>query len=81
MIIPIQDVEKDTLVSLVQAYVLQEGTEYGEQDVSLETKVQQVLNQLHCGEALLLYSELHETVNIITKQQFDGLTQQQLAEM
>lgn len=78
MIIPIQDVEKDTLVSLVQAYVLQEGTEYGEQDVSLETKVQQVLDQLYLGEALLLYSELHETVNIITKQQFDGLTQQQL---
>jgi uncharacterized protein YheU (UPF0270 family) len=37
--------------------------------VSLEEKVLQVLAQLKLGDVLLVYSELHETVNIIPKQQ------------
>ena len=65
MIIPIADVAADTLLNIIQGFVLREGTEYGEVDVSLEDKVQQVLTQLKQGEVLLVYSELHETVNII----------------
>ncbi|WP_339720548.1 YheU family protein [uncultured Paraglaciecola sp.] len=69
MIIPISDLSKDTLLNIIEGFVLREGTEYGEADVSLEDKVQQVLVQLTLGEVLLVYSELHETVNIIPKQQ------------
>ena len=35
MIIPWQDLDSDTLNNLLEHFVLQEGTEYGEQDVSL----------------------------------------------
>jgi hypothetical protein len=45
--------------------VLREGTEYGENDWSLSDKIEQVLWQLDSGKAFLVYSELHETVNII----------------
>lgn len=69
MIIPIEDLTEDTLFNIIEGFVLREGTEYGESDVSLEDKVQQVLQQLKQGEVLLVYSELHETVNIIPKQQ------------
>ena len=69
MIIPIADLTQDTLLNIIEGFVLREGTEYGESDVSLEDKVQQVLLQLKLGEVLLVYSELHETVNIIPKQQ------------
>lgn len=69
MIIPIADLTEDTLFNIIEGFVLREGTEYGESDVSLEDKVQQVLQQLKLGEVLLVYSELHETVNIIPKQQ------------
>ncbi|MFT2092237.1 YheU family protein [Paraglaciecola sp. 2405UD69-4] len=68
MIIPIADVKQETLFSIIESFVLREGTEYGETDVSLDDKVQQVHNQLKTGEVLLVYSELHETVNIIPKQ-------------
>lgn len=71
MIIPIQDLEHDTLLSIIEGFVLQEGTEYGDQDVSLEEKVQQVLTQLASGEAFLVYSELHESVNIVPKAQLN----------
>lgn len=69
MIIPISEVAEDTLHNIIEGFVLREGTEYGESDIPLEQKVQQVLYQLKNGEVLLVYSELHETVNIIPKQQ------------
>ena len=69
MIIPIADLTEETLLNIIEGFVLREGTEYGEADVSLEEKVQQVLAQLKLSEVLLVYSELHETVNIIPKQQ------------
>ena len=81
MIIPIADLTEETLFNIIEGFVLREGTEYGEVDVSLEDKVQQVLQQLRLGEVLLVYSELHETVNIIPKQQlgeFEAAESEQL---
>ncbi len=69
MIIPITDLTEETLMNIIEGFVLREGTEYGEADVSLADKVQQVSAQLAIGDVLLVYSELHETVNIIPKQQ------------
>jgi hypothetical protein len=69
MIIPITDLTKETLLNIIEGFVLREGTEYGAADISLAEKVQQVLAQLTLGDVLLVYSELHETVNIIPKQQ------------
>ncbi len=69
MIIPIKDLTEATLMNIIEGFVLREGTEYGEADVSLTDKVQQVYKQLTLGDVLLVYSELHETVNIIPKQQ------------
>ena len=67
MIIPIHELAQDTLFKLIEGFVLREGTEYGAADVSLADKVQQVYQQLHQGEAMLVYSELHETVNIVPR--------------
>jgi uncharacterized protein YheU (UPF0270 family) len=69
MIIPITDLTEETLLNIIEGFVLREGTEYGAADISLAEKVQQVLTQLTLGDVLLVYSELHETVNIIPKQQ------------
>lgn len=71
MIIPIEQLQTDTLLKIIEEFVLQEGTDYGESEVPLEQKVQQVLEQLKRGEALLMYSELHETVNIFSKDHLD----------
>ena len=68
MIIPIDALEADTLYSLAEAFVLREGTDYGEQEVAIEVKVQQVLERLKQGDAVLVYSELHESVDIKRKE-------------
>ena len=70
MIIPWQDLDPDTLYSLIESFVLREGTDYGEHERSLEQKVADVKHQLQTGEAVLVWSELHETVNIMPRTQF-----------
>jgi uncharacterized protein YheU (UPF0270 family) len=64
MIIPISELDPDTLYSLAESFVLREGTDYGEVEARLEDKVNQVIVSLKSGEAVLVYSELHESVDI-----------------
>jgi uncharacterized protein len=76
LLIPYQQLSADTLQGLIEAFVLREGTEYGEQDISLSEKVEQVKHQLQADQLVILYSELHESVDIITKQQWRLLVKQ-----
>lgn len=70
MIIPFEELAPDTLNAIIENFVLREGTEYGREDVALADKINQVRQQLKHGSALLVYSELHETVNIMPADQF-----------
>ncbi|PKF51524.1 YheU family protein [Enterovibrio nigricans] len=64
MIIPWQEIPEENLRSLVEHFVLREGTDYGEQEISFDEKVDQVLALIKNREAVVVYSELHETVDI-----------------
>lgn len=70
MIIPFQSLPPETLNAIIEAFVLTEGTEYGLQDASLDDKIAQVKQQLVQKKAVVVYSELHETVNILSAEQF-----------
>lgn len=72
MIIPWQDLSPDTLDNLIESFVLHEGTDYGEHERSLEQKVSNVKRQLKSGDVVLVWSELHETVNIMPRNAFHG---------
>jgi uncharacterized protein YheU (UPF0270 family) len=72
VIIPWKDLDSDTLDNLIESFVLREGTDYGEQERSLEQKVKDVRRQLNSGEAVLVWSELHETINIMPRGQVTG---------
>ena len=72
MIIPWQDLAPETLDNLIESFVLREGTDYGEQERSLEQKVNDVKRQLKSGDVVLVLSELHETVNIMPRNAFQG---------
>jgi uncharacterized protein YheU (UPF0270 family) len=74
MLIPYQSLDNETLHNLIESFVLREGTDYGEDEVSLNTKSQKVLEQIKKGEVLILYSEHSESVTLISKQQFDAQT-------
>lgn len=72
MIIPWQDLAPETLNNLIESFVLREGTDYGEQERLLEQKVSDVKRQLKSGDVVLVWSELHETVNIMHRNAFHG---------
>ena len=65
MIIAISDLSQEALYGLVEAFVLREGTDYGELEFSLAQKVNHVIAQLKSGQAQIEYSELHESVSVI----------------
>ncbi|PFG55113.1 hypothetical protein ATG66_1375 [Vibrio sp. ES.051] len=67
MIIPWQDIAPETLENIIREFVLREGTDYGTVEVSLQDKLEQVKHQLAQGEAVIVFSELHETVDIQLK--------------
>ncbi|PKM17951.1 MAG: hypothetical protein CVV11_17775 [Gammaproteobacteria bacterium HGW-Gammaproteobacteria-15] len=70
MIIPYTDIAEDTLNNLIEYYVLREGTDYGEYEVTMAEKVAAVKRQLKSGEIVIVYSELHESINLMPKQLF-----------
>ena len=72
MIIPWQDLAPETLDNLIESFVLREGTDYGEHERSLEQKVNDVKRQLKSGDVVLVWSELHVTVNIMPRNAFHG---------
>ncbi len=72
MLIPWQDIESETLNNLIGHFVLREGTDYGQEEVSLADKVAAVQRQLQRGEAVIVFSELHETINIMPRQELLG---------
>ncbi|MBD8163744.1 YheU family protein [Erwinia persicina] len=70
MIIPWKELDTETLDNLIESFVLREGTDYGEQERSLQQKVEDVRRQLNSGDVVLVWSELHESVNIMPRGQF-----------
>lgn len=71
MQIPWQQIDTATLDNIIEAFVLREGTDYGVDEKSLAEKVEDVREQLRSGEAILVWSELHETVNIMPRAAFN----------
>ena len=72
MIIPVDSIPPETLDNIIKEHVLREGTDYGEHEVPLETQMQQLKKQLVRHEIVLVYSEIHESVNLLPKAQFDA---------
>lgn len=62
--IPYEALSAQALRGLIEAFVLREGTEYGEKEFSLEQKVSHVALQLKRGEAQVLFDPNSETVDI-----------------
>ncbi|MFZ7200964.1 YheU family protein [Avibacterium avium] len=70
MIIPWQDLEEETLINIAESFILREGTDYGEQELSLQQKTQNLLAKIRQGSAVIVWSELHETIDIKDKMDF-----------
>jgi uncharacterized protein YheU (UPF0270 family) len=66
--IPHTELSPEALRGVIESFVLREGTEYGERDVPLDTKITQVLRQIERGEAQILFDPNSETIDVVVKQ-------------
>jgi uncharacterized protein len=65
IVIPYTELSAEALRGVVESFVLREGTDYGEREISLDQKVAQVLRQLERGEARIIFNAELETVDIV----------------
>ncbi|HGO5823656.1 TPA: YheU family protein [Mannheimia haemolytica] len=72
MIIPWQELEESTLHNILDSFILREGTDYGERELSLAEKREQLLTQLKADKVVIVWSELHESLDIKDKKSFLG---------
>ncbi len=70
MIIPWQQLNPETLNNLIESFVLREGTDYGEEERTLEEKTQDIHRQLTAGEIVVVWSELNESVSLMQASTF-----------
>ncbi len=70
MIIPWQTLEEQTLRNIVESFVLREGTDYGAEELSLAQKTQNLLTAIRQGEVVIVWSELHKSIDIKNKMEF-----------
>jgi hypothetical protein len=65
--VPFSELPAELLHAVVESFVLREGTDYGEKEMSLEDKVAGVIRQLKKGEAKILFDPESDSVTIAVK--------------
>lgn len=69
MIVPWRDIADDTLERLLEEYVSRDGTDYGEQEIPMATRVTQMRTLLQRGEAVIWFDEATETISLFPRDQ------------
>ena len=67
MEIPYQELKTETLESLIESFILREGSDYGDGEFSLQDKVDHIHAQLKGGKAVIVYDLEMESCSIIVK--------------
>jgi len=63
--IPYDQLSPEALQGVIEEFVTRDGTDYGEIEVSLDTKISQVLGQLKSGKAVIVFDQGSETCTIL----------------
>jgi uncharacterized protein len=65
VVVPHAHLSAELLRSVVESFVLREGTDYGERELSLDDKVARVVRQLERGEAQIIFDPKSDSVDIV----------------
>ena len=66
--VPYGELPADLLNAVIESFVLREGTDYGEKELSLEDKVARLIRQLKKGDAKIIFDPETESVTIGVRQ-------------
>ena len=70
VLVPASQLAPEVLRSLVESFVLREGTDYGTVEVSLAAKVDQVLRQIARQEICIVFDTSTESVSLWTQAEY-----------
>ena len=76
MIVPANMLSDDALRGMIEEFVTRDGTDYGEQEVSLKERVEEVRGQILTGKALIMFDSKTETTTIIPSEDLAKIQQQ-----
>ncbi len=65
VLVPYTELTADLLRAVIEAFVLREGTDYGDRELSLDEKVARMMAQLKSGEATIVFDPESESVTIL----------------
>lgn len=71
--VPWTELSEDALNGVLESFVLREGTDYGREEVSLATKIDQVRRQLQRGDVKIVFDPASESIQILTSREFRAL--------
>jgi uncharacterized protein YheU (UPF0270 family) len=63
--IPPEQLSPQALRGVIEAFVLREGTDYGEREFSLEQKMAHVAAQIEAGEAQIWFDPNSNSIDIV----------------
>lgn len=67
MIIPYEQLSSDALQGLIEEFITREGTDYGEEEISLSVKVEQIKQLLKRQEIVVVFDTASESVSILSR--------------
>ena len=67
--VPPGELDADTLRALLEEYASRDGTDYGEREMTLSAKVDDLRLQLEAGQLSLLYDADSETWDLVEREQ------------
>ncbi|HMV72797.1 MAG TPA: YheU family protein [Pseudomonadales bacterium] len=57
------------LLGVIEEFATREGTEYGEREVSLDAKVEQIRRQIERGEVSIFFDDVSGSCQLLTREQ------------
>lgn len=77
LLIPPEQLSADALAGLLEAFVVREGTDYGELEWSFAEKVEQVRQQLQRGDIVIVFDLTTESCTLMMKADWKTLERTQ----
>lgn len=68
--VPLEALSPEALNGVIEGFVLQEGTDYGREEVSLAKKIEQVRRQIERGDVKIVFDPDSESVGLLTSREF-----------
>lgn len=69
--IPIESLDRSIIFSIIEEFVLREGTDYGAYEVNFQSKIDEIYRKLESDEYSISYDESTESCTIIDNVSLD----------